>query len=108
MDTLTEGTKYDQGKERYDLIDAYALDQLAKVYTFGAGKYEDNNWRKGMKWSRIFGALMRHSWKFWRAKMGIGSELDDESGLPHLAHAAWCCFTLLNYSVYRTEFDDRP
>jgi hypothetical protein len=45
-DELKEGTKYDGGKLRYDLIDAYALEQLAAVYTFGAKKYEDDNWRK--------------------------------------------------------------
>jgi hypothetical protein len=99
---LEEGTKYDKGKNRYDLIDGYALDELAKVYTYGTVKYDDNNWRKGMKWSRIFGALMRHSWAFWK-----GEEIDPESGHPHMAHAAWQCLALLNYSKYRKKFDDR-
>lgn len=99
---LNEGTKYDIGKSRYDLIDPYALEQVIKIYTFGCNKYEDHNWRKGMKWSRVFGALMRHCWAFWR-----GEEIDPESKLPHMAHAAWNCLTLINYSKYRKEFDDR-
>jgi len=97
-----EGMKFDDGKVRYDLIDSYALDELTKIYTFGSKKYADNNWRKGFKWGRIFGALMRHSWAFWR-----GEELDEESGLPHMAHAAWCCFTLMNFSKFKIGEDDR-
>jgi hypothetical protein len=99
---LKEGIKYDFGKSRYDLIDPYALEQVIQIYTFGCNKYEDHNWRKGMKWSRVFGALMRHCWAFWR-----GEEIDPESKLPHMAHAAWNCLTLINYSKYRTKFDDR-
>ena len=46
-----EGTKHDQGKLRYDLISAVGMEELAKVYTYGAKKYADHNWRKGIKWS---------------------------------------------------------
>jgi len=101
--SLTEGAKFDTGNTRYDLIDAYSLEQLALIYTFGAQKYEDENWRKGISWKRVFAATMRHLWSFWK-----GEELDPESGLPHLAHAAWNIFSLINYSKYRREFDDRP
>ncbi len=97
-----EGAKFDKGKNRYDLIPGDALDDLAAVYTYGTIKYDDNNWRKGMKWSRIFSALMRHSWAFWR-----GETVDPESGLPHMAHAAWQCMTLLNYTRSKPELDDR-
>ena len=102
LEVKKEGMKFDDGKVRYDLIDSYALDELTKIYTFGSKKYADNNWRKGFKWGRIFGALMRHSWAFWR-----GEELDEESGLPHMAHAAWCCFTLMNFSKFKIGEDDR-
>jgi hypothetical protein len=101
-DKFEEGVKLDEGKNRYDLIDAYTLNELAKVYTYGTIKYEDHNWRKGMRFSRIFGAIMRHTWAFWK-----GEDIDPESGLPHMAHAAWGCFTLLNYSKYHKNLDDR-
>jgi hypothetical protein len=104
----TEGVRFDTGKPRYDLIDAYGLEELAKVYTMGAEKYEENNWRKGMKWSRVFASTLRHLYKFWRAKQFGTSEIDEESGLPHLAHALWNVMTLLNYSHFKLEFDDRP
>lgn len=97
-----EGVKYDGGKLRYDLIPADALEELAAIYTMGAGKYEDHNWRKGMSWSRVFAALMRHAWAWFR-----GEDIDPESGLSHLAHAAWNCFTLINYAKTRPEFDNR-
>ena len=96
------GVKNDEGKTRYDLIDSYSLEMLARVYTFGVLKYDDNNWRKGFKWGRVFGAIMRHTWAFWR-----GEDNDPESGLPHMAHAAWSCFTLLNFSKNQIGEDDR-
>ena len=100
---MTEGNKYDGDKERYDLIPAGPLNTLAQVYTMGAKKYDDRNWEKGIKWGRIFAAIMRHLWAFWR-----GEDLDQESGLPHPVHAAWGCFTLLEYMRTHPELDDRP
>ena len=37
--------KYDDGKPRYELLPAGAIDNLAKVLTFGADKYAANSWR---------------------------------------------------------------
>ena len=99
---LQEGVKYDKGKLRFDLLPVYPLEALVEVYTFGASKYEDRNWEKGISWSRVFAAMMRHLWAYWR-----GENNDPESNLPHLAHAAWGCFALLEYSQRRKEFDDR-
>ena len=86
----------------YDLIPGEALDELAAVYTYGTIKYTDNNWRKGMKWGRLFGALMRHSWAIWR-----GEDMDPESGRHHMAHAAWQCLTLIIFCKTHPELDDR-
>lgn len=99
---ISVGVKADTDKPRYDLISAVALDDLAKVYTFGVQKYAPHNWRLGLAWSRIFAAAMRHLWAWLR-----GEDNDPESGLPHLAHAAWGCFTLLEYSRTKPELDDR-
>jgi hypothetical protein len=100
---LKEGVKYDGEKARFDLIPPGPLEALADIYTYGAGKYEDRNWEKGIKWGRVFGAIMRHLWAFWR-----GEDVDEESGRSHLAHAAWGCFALLEYSKTQKSFDDRP
>ncbi len=99
---LDTGVKHDSGKVRMDLLSPIALEEIAKVMTFGAKKYGDNNWRKGILWSRVFGALMRHAWAYWR-----GENLDPETGLSHLAHCGCCVMFLLEYSQTRIELDDR-
>jgi len=98
-----KAVKADEGKLRYDLIPPEALEDLARVLTYGANKYTDNNWQQGLKWSRVFASLMRHMWAWWR-----GQDLDEESGLPHLAHAACNVFFLSTYSYSHPELDDRP
>jgi len=97
-----EGNKYDIGKERFDLLPPMPLFELVKVYTYGAAKYGDRNWEEGMDWGRVFAAVQRHLGKFWN-----GEELDEESGLPHLAHAAWGCLALLEYNKTHKKLDDR-
>ena len=97
------GARWSAGKARFDLIPPEPLFDLAAVYTFGATKYKDRNWEKGMSWGICFGAAMRHLWKWWR-----GEENDEESDLPHFAHAAWNVFALMAYSKRGQEqFDDR-
>lgn len=94
--------KLDTGKPRFDLVPGESLIEVVMVYTMGAEKYEAHNWRKGMLWSRVFAAIMRHLWAFW-----MGEDLDKESGLPHLAHAAWGCLTLISYLKTVNGEDDR-
>jgi len=99
---MNEGKKDDFGKLRYDLVPPYAFEQFVSVLTYGALKYDDRNWEKGIKWGRLFGAAMRHLWAFWR-----GDDIDPESGIPHLAHAVCNIMMLLEYSKLRPEYDDR-
>ena len=99
------GIKHDAGVEklRYDLIPADPLAQLAHVYTLGAEKYEDWNWREGLAWSRVYAALMRHLQAWW-----MGAAIDPDDGQSHLASVAWCAFTLMAFEQERPEYDDRP
>ena len=99
---LQTGVKYDAGKPRMDLVSPYALEEMAKVMTIGAKKYGDHNWRKGLLWSRVFGALLRHGYAYWR-----GENTDPETGLSHLAHVMCCAMFLLEYSQTHIELDDR-
>ncbi len=80
-----------------------SLEELGRVYAFGAGKYDDYNFRKGYDWSLTFDAMERHLWQFW-----AGESRDSESGLHHLAHAAWHCFTLMLFDMKGKGKDDRP
>ncbi len=98
-----EATKHDSGKPRYDLIPPEPLDGLACLYGMGAAKYEERNWEKGMNWSRIFGAMMRHAWKWFR-----GEDYDREDGQHHLLSVIWCAMALYTYAVRSTGNDDRP
>jgi len=75
------GRKDDAEKLRMDLIPPEAIEALAEVLTYGASKYEPRNWEKGIKYSRLFAATMRHFVAFWR-----GENFDKESGISHLKH----------------------
>jgi len=98
-----EGKKFDQNKLRLDLIPASTSEALGRVLTFGANKYEDHNWEKGLKWSRVIGALERHIMAIKRRE-----DYDPESGLLHCEHVL-ANASFLNH-FYRTfpEGDDRP
>lgn len=87
---------------RFDLVPAGPMWEVAKVYGYGADKYDHRNWEKGYDWGLSYGALQRHLHQFW-----MGEYLDDESGLPHLAHAVFHCLALMQYHKHYPEFDNR-
>lgn len=96
------GIKNDQQKPRMDLIDPSFQRVLASVLTHGAEKYAAHNWRNGIDASRLYGALQRHLNAFWD-----GEDIDPESGLHHLGHAA-CELMFLYWTVEeKPEHDDR-
>jgi hypothetical protein len=102
---LEEGTKDDGGKPRYDLLSTEWLNGTTEILTFGVEKYEEWNWAKGIKYSRVFSALMRHLWAWW-----MGEKLDEETGKHHLWHASCCLMFLVHYEAYPDayfEYDDR-
>lgn len=96
------GAQKGQKQERFDLLPWDALEEVARVYGFGATKYEDWNWLKGYRWSLSFGALVRHV-----ARAILGEDRDPESGCLHLAHAAWHCLTLITFLMRGLGMDDR-
>lgn len=102
-DPETGGQKGEK-PEAYALIPVEALAEIARVYGYGAKKYEPNNWRRGYAWSLSYSAMQRHLNAFWG-----GEEIDPESGLPHLAHAGFHILTLLTYSSFEqyADKDDR-
>lgn len=80
-----------------------SLEQLGRVYAFGAAKYEDYNFRHGYRWSLSFDALLRHAFAWWS-----GEDVDPESGLSHMAHVAWHAHTLGLFESKHPSLDDRP
>jgi len=97
-----EGRKNDAGKARFDLLPVKPLFKVVEVYTIGAKKYSDRNWEAGLKWGRVFAAMMRHGWNWWH-----GERLDPKDGQHHLASVAWCALTLMEYEETHPELDDR-
>lgn len=112
MTQLKEGTKFDEGKVRLELIPPEILYAVGTVLTFGASKYQERNWEKGMKWSRVFGALMRHMWAWWggkgpTTKSFLFEDKDSETAYSHLWHAATCILFLVAYEERSVGEDDR-
>lgn len=91
----TGGRKFDGGKLQYGLIPPLALKEMTKVLTFGAEKYEPDNWKfvPDSK-RRYFDAMQRHLWAYKE-----GEVFDPESGIHHLAHAMCCLFFLYEHDV---------
>lgn len=102
MITLQEGLKYDEGKPRTDLLDAEFLLGVSQVLDYGSKKYNANNWREGISYSRIIAGILRHTLEVVR-----GRDFDPETGLKHTYHAACGLMFLSWYLDHKKEFDDR-
>ncbi len=75
--------KHDQGKVRPTLVPSSLVLAVAKIREYGCQKYHDpDNWKQ-VEPQRYRDALYRHLLAYFN-----GEELDEESGLPHLHHAA--------------------
>ena len=84
--TTFDGLKYDSAKPKMNLLPPKAILEVAKVLTFGAEKYDAENWRKlDDLQNRYTAGALRHIF----AHMD-GEELDPETNLSHLAHALCC------------------
>ena len=83
--------KKDEGKLRYNQLPPRSLEELAKVFHFGAEKYGDGTYLNVPNLhDRYMSAAFRHLQAY---RMGEG--LDKESGLHHLAHAAACMMIMI-------------
>ena len=81
--TTTNEAKHDQGKVRPTLVPSSLVLAVAKIREYGCEKYHDpDNWKQ-VEPQRYRDALYRHLLAYFN-----GEELDEESGLPHLHHAA--------------------
>ena len=76
------GLRYNAGKLRYDLIPTDVMREVARVFTYGAGKYAERNWERGQKFSVPDASAARHN-----AAFKMGERTDAESQCHHLAHA---------------------
>ena len=97
------GVKKDEGKVRWSLLPWDALQEVVKVLEFGAKKYSDRNWEKGMDWDRLFDADLRHKVDWWQKK----EDNAQDSQLHHLAHSVCDGLFLLAYVLRNKGKDTR-
>ena len=96
----TGGRKFDGGKLEFGLLPPNALEATVDILTFGAQKYERDNWKRVPDAKRrYFDAMQRHLWA-WKK----GEQNDQETGKNHLAHAL-CCLMFL-YEHDTIDFSD--
>lgn len=76
--------KADAGKLRLSLVPRQIIYDIAKVREYGVSKYGDDESWKRVELQRYRDAAYRHFFRYLDEPDG----LDDESGLPHLAHLA--------------------
>ena len=83
MNQQQQAIKKDEGKPMLHLVEPIYLEALAVVREFGNKKYGSDNWKegKGLDQLRLYDSLMRHLLAYIK-----GEDIDQESGLPHLAH----------------------
>lgn len=67
------------GKGRFDLIPAYPLFRLAKLYEAGSLKYAERNWEKGIPTGRFMDSAFRHLMNYQ----------DGDRTEDHLAAVMW-------------------
>lgn len=94
---MTTAARMNNGKPQLSFLLQFptAVEAFARVKELGAIKYERDNWQLGGKpdWEYL-DACLRHVMAFMS-----GEYYAEDTGCPHLAHAAWNLFALqeLNY-----------
>jgi Domain of unknown function (DUF5664) len=104
--TFSTGSVRDcaQGKGRFDLLPAWALEEVAKHFEAGADKYGERNWEKGQPLSKFLDSALRH----------LAKVLRGDTDEPHDRAAAWnvLCFLdtkrRIELGILPKELDDLP
>ena len=96
------GIRKNKGKLKWSLVSWKALEPMVQVLMFGAKKYSDWNWSKGLKYTEVCESLQRHLISFLE-----GEDDDKESKLHHVGHIL-CNAMFLSYMfLFRKDMDDR-
>lgn len=94
--------KFGDIKPRFSLIPQLALEEVAKVLTYGAEKYPDFNYSKPQKITTYIDACHRHINKFLR-----NEDIDEETKTNHLANAVANLMITLDGIINNKAIDDR-
>jgi len=103
-------TKYDDDKPRFSLVPMECLEEVAKVFTFGAKKYGDFNWRTDLGTSRHHEMRRRFLDAAFRHLVAGAIEpiddhwltegIDEDSGVHHFVHAMVNLMFLYTYDTH--------
>lgn len=103
---MAGGLRFNKGKIKLSLCPTSTIAAVASTLQTNSesnnGKYPDNNWRKGMKWSIVIDCLQRHLEDFKN-----GEDVDEEDGIPTIWKVLTNAAFLVEYSQTCPELDDR-
>lgn len=88
-------------KVRYDLTPQYGIEEVNRILTNKLIKYQENQWKKGIKWSEVLSNLKRHL-----AQFELGNDYTDE-GLLQIGEVAMNALILAEYYHIYPQGDDR-
>lgn len=100
---LRKGDKFDSGKPPMKYLTTEFLNGTALAQEYGAKKYNPWNFQKGLEYSSMYDACIRHMTEWFH-----GDTNDKESGLNHLFHAAANLNMLIWMEANKPAMDDRP
>lgn len=84
-----------EDKLRWDLLPLSLIKEVVYVFHFGSRKYQPNTWQNLPDgYNRYKAAMFRHIEAFESGEIN-----DKESGLCHLAHAAWNALAMLYFGL---------
>lgn len=98
------GNRANQGKPKLSLMleARHAMLYGTRGLEFGLGKYGRGNYRKGLLATECADSLLRHASAYL-----AGEDIDEESGLPHVALALSSAVLLAENHGAGTLVDDR-
>lgn len=88
-------------KIRYDLTPQYGLEEVCKVLTSKLERYDENQWKYGMKWTEVLSNLKSHLSQF-----ELGNDYTDE-GFLHMAEVAMNALILCDFYKSYPQGDNR-
>ena len=92
--------RFNQGKPDWTLVDFKSLLPLVDVMTYGATKYEKDNWKLECEDPiQHIQSGLRHM-----LELANGNEVDAESGLPHSGHII-ANMMMYNYHKYGKNYE---
>lgn len=96
------GIRENKGKPRWGLVDFDSLEDMVRVLEFGADKYGDGNWQKGLLTVEVCESMLRHIFAYLR-----GENKDDQSGISHIGHIQCNAMFLAYMDKKKPEMDNR-